>query len=289
MTQQAIRYGEVNYINALPLHLDISKVPNLSIEKAFLHPTGLNQAMLKGELDISSVSSAFYLRHKDQFTLIPGLSISAEKKVESVLFFSKTPFDNLHDAPVIALPDASETSIALLLYLIDRMTGQFYEGKFQYYRPGQGQVMLDAGIPTLSIGNEALSIKQTISPQWHTLDLADAWANQMHLPFVFAVWIAQKDWAEQNPQTLIQIQTALWNQKKAFYTDKATQEQIIQKAYQHCPHLPVSVISHYLNQALSYDLEEPHQLALTWFETIINWLDHDRTQTPDRYRPVVSI
>lgn len=271
-----IRLGEIGFINALPLALASDALAGVNIEKTVLSPTGLNQAMLENRLDISAVSSAFYLRHQEQFELMEEVSISAEQPVESVLLFLPEGFEGLTPDTPIAIPDSSETSIALMQYIIYCRAGFKLSDTMKVYSMGEGKEYLRQKIPLLAIGNEALTLKNRFGQENNNcVDLAEAWLSQMKIPFVFAVWIARKEWVQSNPELFQLINQLLIAQKHSFQRDLAVQFRIIAEARQHCPHLPEKLLRHYFTGALSYNLGEPHRMALTRFRKILEWLDHD--------------
>lgn len=286
-----IRFGEIRFINALPLSLPAEAVATLQLEKTMLAPTGLNRAMLAGQLDVSPVSSACYLRHKDRFVLLDHLSISAAQPVESVLLFLPQGFPGLTPQTTLAIPDSSETSVALMQSVIFQQTGLRYEAhQLLTYPAGKGVSLLEAGMPLLAIGDEALLLKarypQTQMPH---VDLAQVWQEETGLPFVFAVWVAQQAFAEAQSHRLQAIQDSIISQKMQFQRDEAWQAQIIQQAHMRCPQLSPQQVQHYLTAALSYDLNPPHFMALSWFETVLQWLDGDAEYPRFRNRSLVSV
>ena len=53
----------------------------------------------------------------------------------------------------------------------------------------------------LIIGDPAIAFRKTASPNWHFLDLGEAWYRFTGLPFVFAVWVVRRDHPERNAIT----------------------------------------------------------------------------------------
>jgi chorismate dehydratase len=284
-----LRLGEISFINALPFSLSDSILKKEGIKKTILPPTGLNRAIFSGELDISPVSSAFYLRHKSQFTLLTDLSISAEKPVKSVLLFLPSGWDSLSPATPIAVPGTSETSIALMQYILFQKTGLMFKENLVSFAPGGADSYLQQGVPVLVIGDEALTLAKAFANRTEIVDLAEAWQSTTHKSFVFAVWVARNDWAKKHPTRLTEVNRLLQAQKSLFLSESLIQSAIIAKAHQQCPHLDEDLLRHYFTVALSYHLQDEHLQALTKFEEILNWLDDDTADFSERHRSLLSV
>lgn len=284
-----IRLGEINFINALPLKLTVDQILGVPVQPVSLSPKQLNQQMLAGHLDVSAVSSAFYLRHQSQLTLLEGVSISAESPVESVLLFLPQGLTGLKPNQPVAVPDSSETSIALMQYMVYRQTGLLLIENLEVYTTGQGQQWLDRGVPVLAIGNEALTLKtQFPLEKMVYIDLAQAWQETLNLPFVFAVWVAQNDWARNHPEHYAVLNQQLIRQKTDFLNTPNRQAQIVLEAHQRCPHLSIELLTRYFTTALSYNLDQNHHEALTQFDAILKWLDDDATDQDNWNRTELS-
>ena len=288
---QAIRLGEIAFINALPLALtNMQSWVDVPLERVRLSPKQLNQRMVKGELDVSPVSSASYLRHQDQWTMLDDLSISAQRPVESVLLVE--PTEQRNNAR-IWVPDTSETSVALAQAILFAKTGKRYSlEQCQVYPPGQALNLLKAGYTVLTIGDEALELATVVPPQWVIMtDLAQAWIELTQTPFVFAVWVAQTSWAETHVDEMIQLSTMLVGQKQRFQSDPATARQVFQQAFAQAKNLSLPQIEHYLTQAICYDFTPLHQRSLTMFGAVLEWLDDEsnHTQPPNWLSASISV
>lgn len=185
-----MRLGLPDYANVAPLaHF---------LPRAFSRyrgvPTELNRALLSGEVELSLVSSAFYLEHEDELAILPDFSVAVLGRVYSVNVFSKTPFETLKR---VAVTPASATSVALLGWL----------------RPDLDLVPVPGGLELLEdydgvllIGDAALKAYAEAMGPWSTpietlpeareglivTDLSSLWFEKTRLPFVFAVWAYPK-------------------------------------------------------------------------------------------------
>jgi chorismate dehydratase len=271
--QPATRLGAIAFVNTLPIYMDYP--PPVGTEVIYGPPSALNRAMLAGELDVSPVSSAFYLRHRDRFVLLEDLSVSSPGAVESVLFLSRVPMGpDLWDLSSIGVPDASETSIALLAHFLQKACGgSRVDGRFEMYPAKDYQQALADKGAVLIIGDDALQIiDEGVPPGYYCYDLASLWVEDTGLPFVFAVWVAQKAWAKANGASLAAMNQGLCWSRDRFLGDEALLERGVRMASTRCTISPER-LRHYFTRSLSYTLSGAHQQALGRFDEILKALD----------------
>lgn len=72
--------------------------------------------MVRGELDLSVVSSIEYARYPERYLILPDLSISCRGPVRSVLLLSQRPIAELSGRTIL-ITSQSHTSVALLKIL----------------------------------------------------------------------------------------------------------------------------------------------------------------------------
>ncbi len=201
------RVGLPPYANVAPL-AHFLKPQGFELKKAV--PTELNRALLAGELDLSLVSSVFYLEHQDYLEPLPDFAVAVLGRVYSVNLFSRMPFEQ---ARRIALTTESATSVRLLKLLLgeDRV----------YERVEGGLELLERYDGVLLIGDRAIRAYAELLPSplesvhdlperpggVHVTDLAEAWYRRTRLPFVFAVWAHPKD-APPPPGVLAELRRA---------------------------------------------------------------------------------
>ncbi|MBY0403247.1 MAG: menaquinone biosynthesis protein [Cyanobacteria bacterium] len=286
------KLGVISFINTLPVYYPAQQdhlFDDLDFELVYAPPSGLNQMMLEKKLAVSPVSSAFYLRHQDQFVLLEDLSVSSPGAVESVLFLSNRPIQEVlnpqkhsQNPAIISVPDASETSVSLLAYLLWRASGESVpleilpHQHFQWYPAAHALETLHKNGAVLVIGDEALSLVANGIPEgYFCYDLAQQWHDESNLPFVFAVWIAQKDWAEHHPERLQLLNKGLINSRKRFFLEDSLLQEAIQIASSRCRISPEQ-LRHYFTSALSYTLPSAGIESLNKFKEIIERLDTPR-------------
>lgn len=192
----SLRVGRIPYINCYPVYgaVDRGVVP-LAAELVDGVPTALNRGMSDGTLDVSVVSAVEYARDWERYLLLPDLAISCDGPVRSVMLFSRRPAGEL-DGQQVLVSRSSMTSVHLLELLFENV----WKAK-PVFVAGDAEAAdlraadTDASIAArLVIGDAALMLGTGAlpSPYEHVYDLGLEWKNWTGLPFVFAVWVAQR-------------------------------------------------------------------------------------------------
>ena len=198
-----MRIGRIPYINCYPVYgaIDRRIVP-LVAELVDGVPTALNARMAEGSLDVSVISAVEYARGADRYLLLPDLAISCDGPVRSVMLFARQPATALDGARVL-VSRSSMTSVALLELLFEHVWGVrpvLIPGDAEPADLDQlGREPHDA---RLVIGDAALILgahragahpgRAGLPLYPHAYDLGAEWKTWTGLPFVFAVWVAQR-------------------------------------------------------------------------------------------------
>jgi len=162
--------------------------------------TTLNRMMAEGQLDVSVVSAVEYARDSARYLLLPELAISCDGPVRSVMLFSNLPAEELGGQRVL-VSRSSMTSVHLLELLFEHVWKASPE-----FVPGNAEadaVAAQAGddvAARLVIGDAALMLQSAEHPVArghghnypYVYDLGAEWKRWTGLPFVFAVWVAQR-------------------------------------------------------------------------------------------------
>ena len=192
-----MRVGRIPYINCYPVYGAIDrKIVPLDAELVDGVPSALNNAMAAGSLDVSVISAVEYARDAARYLLLPDLAISCDGPVRSVMLFSRRPAASLDHGRVL-VSRSSMTSVALLQLMFE-----------QVWRAAPSFVPADAEISDLArsgaewhdarliIGDAALLLTSGTSALAadypYVYDLGAVWKEWTGLPFVFAVWVAQR-------------------------------------------------------------------------------------------------
>ena len=258
-----MRVGRIPYINCYPVYGAIDAgIVKLDAELVTGVPSDLNAKMARGQLDVSVVSAIEYARASERYLLLPDLAISCDGPVRSVLLLSKVPAPELGGRRVM-LSRSSMTSVALLELLFENVwhaRAEFVAGDAELT-----DVSKFADEPhdaRLVIGDAALvlgSRPQTPGPRPYPFvyDLGTEWKRWTGLPFVFAVWVAQRstsvDRALAVHATLIESRS--WG---LLHLD-----QLAERAAQSSG-VDTGTCREYLS-GLDYGLSYPHLAALTNF------------------------
>ncbi len=185
-----LRVGKIEYLNTVPVYYGFIKgeVEAKGVEFIDDVPSELNRLLREGLLDASVISSYEYIVNQEKYILFPDFSISAKRRVISVLFLSTVPIHQLHRKDVW-LTRSSMTSKELLKYILREVYG--VEPNFHYYS------LKESSFPTnpkalLAIGDDALKLLHSKRYPF-VYDLAEEWYNITGLPFVFALWAVRRE------------------------------------------------------------------------------------------------
>lgn len=201
----SMRVGRIPYINCYPVYgaIDRGIIP-LGADIIDGVPTALNAQMAAGTLDVSVISAVEYARDASRYLLLPDLAISCDGPVRSVMLFSKRPASELTGRRVL-VSKSSMTSVALLELLFENV----WDAKPTFV-PADAELTDVARFAgddhdaRLVIGDAALLLGATLQEQGrrdelldrvgyrYAYDLGAEWKSWTELPFVFAVWVAQR-------------------------------------------------------------------------------------------------
>jgi len=254
-----LRIGRIPYINCYPVYGAIDRgLIRMDADLVDGVPTALNAKMATGELDVSVVSAVEYARDSRRYLLLPDLAISCDGPVRSVMLFSKRPATELTSRRVL-VSKSSMTSVALLELLFENVW---------HARPNF--VPTDAEISDVArfegeehnarlvIGDAALLLSSGAAPRYpHSYDLGEVWKEWTGLPFVFAVWVAQRNVIVNDA---LAVHAGLINSRDWGIANIPTLA--LQAAS--ATGVPVAACNEYL-AGLDYGLSYPHLAGLTEF------------------------
>lgn len=182
MFRKRLRFGCVNYINALPL-LIRTHYSRITLHTA--PPADLLDQLMAHQLDAALTSSFGSLRYSVKVQ--KGFGIAAYKKILSVNFYGSKDFFS-SSSPRVAVIRESRSSI-MLLKILCHYLWEISSVSFTEF-PAE-KVMLSGYEGLLLIGDSALHNLEI--PGYITYDLAEAWYTLTGLPFVFAVVLTHQD------------------------------------------------------------------------------------------------
>jgi chorismate dehydratase len=198
-----VRVGRIRYINCFPVYgaIDRGLVP-LGAPMVSGSPSELNRLMADGDLDVSVISAVEYARESARYLLLPDLAITSDGPVRSVMLFSRRPAEELTGGRVL-LSRSSMTSVALTRLLFEHVwqsSPEFAAGDAEMtdlarFSDEPHDARLVIGDAALLLANRLRS--GTPAPAAgrdypYVYDLGECWKRWTGLPFVFAVWVAQR-------------------------------------------------------------------------------------------------
>ncbi|MES2522161.1 MAG: menaquinone biosynthesis protein [Gemmatimonadota bacterium] len=195
-----LQVGRIPYINCYPVYggIDRGIVP---LRGALVNgvPTALNRLMADGALDVSVVSAVEYARDAKRYLLLPELAITSDGPVRSVMLFSRLAPSALGGRRVL-VSRSSMTSVALLELLFEhvwRCRPEFVPGDAELvdvarFEDEHHDARLVIGDAALRLFDDAGRGGPWATRYPHRVDLGGAWKDWTGLPFVFAVWVAQR-------------------------------------------------------------------------------------------------
>lgn len=254
------RVGQIAFINCLPVVVPLARghVP-LAATVSYGSPAELNALAGSGALDVSAMSSFFFLQHGG-FDLLPGVSISCSGPVGSVLFFSKVPLTALAGARV-AVPASSATSVNLLRVLLLDELNVGIEACVEQ-EPSLEDPRYQGA---LVIGDRALSVDVDWSQRYWRTDLGRWWLRRTGLPMVFGLWAANSGWAAANPEQFTTLSASLVEAVRIGLSTLLPD--VVKEAHRRTGLDPTRLTSYFLEQ-LDYRLTVAHREGLQCFKQL---------------------
>jgi chorismate dehydratase len=177
-----LRVGAVTYLNTKPLVFRLSQFAPQA-ELSFDLPSRLADDLAAGRLDVALIPSIEYFQNPN-YKIVSDACIACRGPVLSVKLFCRVPVQQIHS---LALDEGSRTSAALIQILLKQRFG--IAPRLQPLKTdlALADVQADA---ILMIGDRAIhSPAVSFAEVW---DLGDQWCRWVNLPFVFAMWVANR-------------------------------------------------------------------------------------------------
>jgi chorismate dehydratase len=230
-----LRIGSVPYLNARPL---IEGLEDVTLDV----PSRLTHRFRRGELDVALLPSFECVRQPER-PVVPGIAIASPGPVDSVLFFSRRP---LEEVETLALDESSLTSAALARILCEDHFGVRPEytscgPEVDPVRSGADAVLL-IGDPALRAERDGLLVT----------DLASTWRAHTGLPFCFALWIAADEASAKAASGVLRQAKERGLARRAELAAAASEDL----------GLPAESLLVYLTERITYDLSEGERIAL---------------------------
>lgn len=257
---KTIRLGQVDYLNCLPVYYAFEQGRlDVPVELVKGPPTRLNGLFLRGDLEVTPISSIEYARHPERCLILPGLSISSDGRVGSIFLISKVPVTEL-DGGRVCLPDTSATSVVLLKILFQHY--YHVDARFETTPPDL-ELMLARADAGLLIGDEAMkacvAVRRAGAPVT-VVDLGEVWKEFTGERMVFAVWAVRRDFAAAHPEEVAALTAALYRAREIGREEQAA---VLDQARRRTG-LPRDVVEEYFT-LVRHDFDADYQRGLLTF------------------------
>jgi len=175
-----IRIGQIPYLNSEVFYRGMD--PSV-VELAPLVPRALSGAAEDGWVDAGPVPLVTCFELEDRFEPLGSFCIATVERARSILFYSRTPIEQL-DGAAVGVTGETSTSVRLLKALLNHRFAVM---------PRSFDAVSDSNDAFLLIGDEALRNRQGVAGHPYQYDLGEVWHQWTGLPFVFARWVARRD------------------------------------------------------------------------------------------------
>jgi len=251
-----IRIGTVKFLNAWPLTHGLAGRDDVALRLGV--PSALAAMLKRGEADVALAPSIDYFRLAMErgerartggatgFVALPVAAIGSRGPVGSVRLFAWAEPEDLRR---VALDSASRTSNVLARIILARRFGVrphfvMPDDVAAPARPPDAQVV---------IGDRALVMERPRA-KW-ALDLGEQWERLVHLPFVYAFWVARADGPV---ELLVELLS------EARDSGLAAREQLAARAARELG-IPAAVAGPYLMEQVRYEFGAKEQNGLRAF------------------------
>lgn len=193
------RVGHINFLNVLPLSWSYAHGSDKGLILTRGVPAALNNDIVNHRLDVSNVSSIIYARDSDELVILPDVCISTDGAVQSIILVSRKPIEDIKDDKII-LTAKSATSHCLLKIILRSAYGAIPSYYIRHVTP-ENPIPDDAAA-SLLIGDDALWLYHHQQPELYYYDLGAEWKKLTGKKMVYALWVANKNFASEQPEML---------------------------------------------------------------------------------------
>lgn len=177
-----LKIGKISYLNVYPLY---NFVENCKLIKG--EPSYLNKLLRYGEIDVSPSSSFEYIKNPNHYLILKNFSISSRSRVLSVVAILKSPIEELESQELFLSPASATTNV--LFQIILKEFYKFSNVRFKYLSENR----FNQNVNHILIGDEALKIYFKKNKNYFIYDIGELWFKFTSLPFVFALWLINKN------------------------------------------------------------------------------------------------
>ncbi|MDD6120620.1 MAG: menaquinone biosynthesis protein [Selenomonadaceae bacterium] len=252
------RIGHINFLNVLPLGWSFQNGAAEGIDLRKGVPAEMNAAICRGELDVSNVSSILYARHSDELVILPEVCVSTDGPVTSILLVSRLPIEELNDARIVLTAQSATSHCLLKIILHD---GYALQPRYDVRSITPENPSPDDAAASLFIGDNALWLYHHRQPELHYYDLGAEWKKLTGKKMVYALWVANRQFAKQHPDQL----RMAWRRIRSGLRDGFThKDEAIKSALRRKP-FTYQQLDAYLGPVIKWDLTPAYLEGLQEF------------------------
>lgn len=264
------RVGHINFLNVLPLAWSYAHGADQGLNLVRDVPAILNNDIINNRLDVSNVSSILYARNSENLVILPDVCVSTDGDVQSILLVSKKPIDDITNDKII-LTAKSATSHCLLKIILRMGHGAIPNYYVRNISP-EDPIPYDA-TGSLFIGDDALWLYYHRRPDLYYYDLGKEWKRMTGKKMVYALWVANKNFAQEHPESLQLVYERIHN---AFTKGLAHKKEAIETVIQTKP-FTYQQLDDYLGPTIRWDLTDEYIEGLKTFYALahrMNLIEH---------------
>lgn len=264
------RVGHINFLNVLPLSWSYAHGADKGLILTRGVPAVLNNDIVNHRLDVSNVSSIIYARDSDELVILPDVCISTDGAVQSIILVSRKPIEDIKDDKII-LTAKSATSHCLLKIILRSAYGAIPNYYIRHVTP-ENPIPDDAAA-SLLIGDDALWLYHHQQPELYYYDLGAEWKKLTGKKMVYAIWVANKNFASEQPEMLQLVYDRI---RQAFTQGLQHKKAAIESVIKDKP-FTYAQLDEYLGPAIRWNLTDDYIDGLKTFYELahkMNLIEH---------------
>lgn len=244
--------GAVSYLNTKPYLLGLKDIEGDKFKVIEDYPSHIADQFLNSRIDIALLPVAV-LKEIQDYEIAAPYGIAANGIVDTVCLFTKSP---INEIDTIYLDYQSRTSVLLMQILCAKYLS--IQPKFLPLQDNMLNEFPEKNSGILVIGDRVIPL---LGNYPYSYDLATLWKKYTDLPFVFAIWVANKALDDKSKETFkIALETGVLNVEKVIAQNKEMYD------------TTSFSVSTYLSKRIQFRLTEEHFKGMQKFLYLLDEL-----------------